>query len=116
MIDVDIEGLKPGMILEHAVKNHQGVLLLEAGARVTKKNIRIFKSWGVDKITVKGKVSRADGSAGQSAPRTNASDDIQLKEKFADVLDDPVMVEIYKAATRQLDRDSNNDESQNEHS
>ena len=116
MIHVGIEALKPGMVLEHSVKNHQGVLLLEAGARITKKNIRIFKSWGVDKITVKGRAARANGITGQPAPRTNASDDIQLKEKFADVLDDPVMVEIYKAATRQLNRDSNNDESQNEHS
>ena len=116
MIHVGIEALKPGMILEHRVKNHQGVLLLEAGARINKKNIRIFKSWGVDKISVKGGAARVNDSAGQPAPRTNASDDIQLKEKFADVLDDPVMVEIYKAATRQLNRDSNNDESQNEHS
>ena len=116
MIHVDIEALKPGMILEHPVKNHQGVLLLEAGARITKKNIRIFKSWGVDKITIKGEGSRANDSAGQPESQTMESDEMQLKEKFADVLDDPVMVEIYKAATRQLNRDSNHDESPNEHS
>jgi len=27
---------------------------------------------------------------------------MELKEKFCDVLDDPVMVEIYKAASNQL--------------
>jgi hypothetical protein len=54
MVRVDIEDLKPGMILEHAVKNNQGVLLLETGAKITKKNIRIFKSWGVTGVTVKG--------------------------------------------------------------
>jgi hypothetical protein len=36
---------------------------------------------------------------------------VNLKEKFADVLDDPVMVEIYNAARRQLKKDTQgNDE------
>ena len=116
MIHVDIEALKPGMILEHSVKNHQGVLLLEAGTRITKKNIRIFKSWGVEKITVKGGAARDNDSAGQPAPRTNESEEMKLKEKFVDVMDDPVMVEIFNAASRQLNNDLQNDESQNEHS
>ena len=30
-------------------------MLLEAGARITKKSIRIFKSWGVNEIAIKGK-------------------------------------------------------------
>ena len=105
MIRLGIEDLKPGMILEHPVKNHQGVLLLEAGAKITKKNIRIFKSWGVDEITVKGEMTRADDTSGQPEPRINESDEMQLKEKFADVLDDPVMVEIFNAASRQLNND-----------
>lgn len=112
MIFVGIEDLKPGMILERPVKNSQGVLLLEAGARITKKNIRILKSWGVTGVTIKGKVAPANDSAGPSASRIRASDDIQLKEKFAEVMDDPVMVEIYKAASKQLDLILNSDESQ----
>jgi hypothetical protein len=116
MIRVGIEELKPGMILERPVKNHQGILLLEAGAKITKKNIRIFKSWGVDEITVKGEVTRADDTPGQPEPRINESDEMQLKEKFADVLDDPVMVEILNAAIRQLNNDLQNNESNNEYS
>ena len=116
MKHVGIEELKPGMILEHPVKNHQGVLLLEAGARITKKNIRIFKSWGVTEVTVKGQVAREADSAGQPEPRINASEAMQLKEKFTDVLDDPVMVEIFNAASRQLYKDLANDESKDGHS
>ena len=108
MVRVDIEDLKPGMILEQAVKNNQGVRLLDAGARITKKNIRIFKSWGVTDITVKGREIRANGTSGQPEPRIKESEEMHLKEKFADVLDDPVMVEIYKAASRQLNHDSRN--------
>ncbi|MEJ2286632.1 MAG: hypothetical protein P8X85_23915 [Desulfobacterales bacterium] len=111
MIVIGIDDLKPGMILELPVKNSQGVLLLEAGARITKKNIRIFKSWGVTGVTIKGKVAPATDSAGPAASGLKAFDQIQLKEKFADVMDDPVMVEVYKAAAKQLDRILNSDES-----
>ena len=115
MIRVGIEELKPGMILDRPVNNHQGVLLLEAGAKVTKKNIRIFKSWGVNEVTVKGEVSRATDSAGRPELRINESDEILLKKKFADVLDDPVMDEIYNAASRQLNKELQNNENDNEH-
>jgi hypothetical protein len=116
MIRVGIEELKPGMILERRVKNHQGILLLEAGAKITKKNIRIFKSWGVDEITVKGEVTHVDDTPGKPESRINESDEMQLKKKFADVLDDPVMVEIFNAASRQLNNDLQNNESNDEHS
>jgi hypothetical protein len=106
MIDVGIEDLKPGMILERPVKTHQGILLLEAGARISKKNIRIFKSWGVSEVSVKGEVARVSDGTGQLAPPINESDEMQLKEKFTDVWDDPVMVEIFYAACRQLNRNS----------
>ena len=116
MKHVGIEDLKPGAILEQPVKNHQGVLLLEAGVRITKKNIRIFKSWGVTEVTVKGQVPRETDSAGQPEPRINASEEMQLKEKFTDVLDDPVMVEIFNAASRELYKDLVKDESKDGHS
>ncbi|MEE4263398.1 MAG: hypothetical protein V2I56_11950, partial [Desulfobacteraceae bacterium] len=79
MVRVDIEDIKPGMILEHPVKNNQGVLLLEAGAKITKKNIRIFKSWGVTAVTVKGRETRANGTSGQPQPRIKESDEVNLK-------------------------------------
>ena len=115
MIRVGIEDLKPGMILDRPVKNHQGILLLEAGTRISKKNIRIFKSWGVTDVTVKGEVGRATDSAEQPELRINESDEMQLKKKFADVLDDPVMVEIFNAASRQLNKELQNNESNDEH-
>jgi hypothetical protein len=114
MIHAGIEELKAGMILAHAVKNNQGVLLLEAGAKITKKNIRIFKSWGVTRVAVKGGEARANGTAGQPQPQIKESDEMLLKEKFADVLDDPVMVEIFNSASRQLHKDLLNSENSDE--
>ena len=116
MMYVGIEDLKSGMVLDRPVKNSQGVLLLEAGTRITKKNIRIFKSWGVTGVTIKGEPTPTADSAGQPVSPLDESVDVHLKEKFAEVLDDPVMVAIYEAAIQQLSLTENSDESPDEHS
>ncbi|MBT8366728.1 MAG: hypothetical protein KJP23_18715 [Deltaproteobacteria bacterium] len=102
MISLNIEDLKPGMILTQPVRNHQGVLLLEAGAKITKKNIRIFKSWGVSEIVIKGDPGKSEDRTKDPEIRVEESLEMQLKERFSDVLDDPVMVEIFNAARKQL--------------
>ena len=116
MINLNIEDIKPGMILTQPVRNRQGVLLLEAGAKVSKKNIRIFKSWGILEVSIKGNPAEAEGPTGDTEIRVKESIEKQLKEKFCDVLDDPVMVEIFNAAGKQLIRDFPNSESENEQS
>ena len=115
MITLNIDDIKHGMILAHPVRNHQGVLLLEAGARVSKKNIRIFKSWGVLEVSVKGIVAETQDRIEDTELRVKASIEKELKEKFCDVLDDPVMVEIFNAASKQLTRDFQKNEGVNEH-
>ena len=116
MINLNIDDIKPGMILARPVHNPQGVLLLEAGARISKKNIRIFKSWGVLEVTIKGKMSEAGGHTGDTEFRVKESVEKELKEKFSDVLDDPVMAEIFNAASKLLMRDLQNDGNDYEHS
>ena len=105
MLNLAVEDLKPGMILARPVRNLQGVLLLEAGTRITQKNIRIFKSWGVNEVTIRGQRAHSrspSAEIGQADPETVEK---RLKEKFSDVLDDPVMVVIYNAAKNQLTRE-----------
>jgi hypothetical protein len=114
MINLSIDEIKPGMILARPVRNPQGVLLLEAGARITKKNIRIFKSWGVIEAAIEGKVAEAQGRTGDTELRVKESVEKQLREKFSDVLDDPVMVAIFNAAGKLLMRDIPNNGSDNE--
>ena len=102
MLNLAIEDLKPGMILARPVRNLQGVLLLEAGARITKKNIRIFKSWGVNEVVIQGRRSHARRLSAEAAIADQETIVKQLKDKFSDVLDDPVMVVIYNAAKSRL--------------
>lgn len=93
-----VDDLKPGMILAKPVYNHQELLLLDAGAKIKGKNIRMFKSWGVSTVWVRGD-SRddEDGDLGFEDQAREAIE-MQLKAKFADVLDDPIMLEIMRAA------------------
>ena len=105
MIRVNIIDLKPGMVLAQSVQNHQGVLLLDAGAKITKKNIRIFKSWGVIEVSVGGELNELKTAVQTPVAEVKDSVEKELKAKFSDVLDDPVMVEIFNAASKQLMKD-----------
>ncbi len=102
MLTLNIDEIKPGMVLAHPVYNGHGVLLLESGARITKKNIRIFKSWGVPQVAVKGGSGSAESEDESGVTDVKISIENRLRKKFSDVLDDPVMAEILKAASRQL--------------
>lgn len=100
-----VEDLKPGMVLAKAVYNHQELLLLESGVKIKEKNIRMFKSWGVSTVWVRGEsLDDADGDLGFEDQARQAIE-VTLKEKFADVLDDPIMLEIMRAASNVLSRD-----------
>ena len=105
MIRVNILDLKTGMVLAQPVRNHQGVLLLDAGTKITKKNIRIFKSWGVSEVTVNGELKELKTVDETQVAGEKNSIELALEEKFSDVMDDPVMVEIFKAARKQLKRE-----------
>ena len=116
MIFVGIDDLKLGMILELPVKNSQGILLLEAGARITKKNIRIFKSWGVIEVSVKWELDELKAAGETPVAGVKDTVEMELKAKFSNVLDDPVMVEIFNAACKLLVKDLQKNEHEKENS
>ena len=92
------------MILAKPVYNHQELLLLEAGVKITEKNIRMFKSWGVSKVWVKGESSDdAEGDMGFE-DQVREEMEMKLRERFADVLDDPIMLEIMRADSSVLSK------------
>jgi hypothetical protein len=105
VISLEINQLRPGMVLSEPVHNQSGLLLLEKDASLTKKRIWMLKTWGIEKVSIKGK-SKADGNKTRVAAELESVETIEkeLKAKFADVIDDPVMQEILKAAARQLQK------------
>ena len=113
MISLKLSELKPGMMLAKPVFNLQGVLLLDEGTELSEKNIWILKSWGVTQVWVEG-----EGEAEKN--RVELESDVkefiekELKDKFCEVLEDQVMVEIMRAATKLLQKRFLKKEEQNE--
>ena len=107
MIAHAVDEIKPGMILAKSVYNLQDLLLLEAGAKITEKNIRMVKSWGVTAVWVKGDSSDDNSKDMGSDAESREELEIELKEKFADVLDNPVMLEIMRATSNVLSKHLN---------
>jgi len=54
MAIVNIDYLKPGMILNSDVKDINGRLMLTAGTKLIEKHLYIFRAWGVTEADIKG--------------------------------------------------------------
>jgi hypothetical protein len=114
VIRLTIDELKPGMILARSVHNQQDLLLLEKDSALTKKRIWMLKTWGIDQVNIKGQ-PKSDGRTDFEAElETRETIKAELKAKFADVIDDPVMEEIMKAASRQLQQNLSGPDKENE--
>jgi hypothetical protein len=103
MITLSLGRLKQGMVLAEPVHNFQGVLLLDAGAELTDKNIQILKSWGVTKISVEGESKREKNGDAERGNEVRTDIEKELNKKFSDVLSDPVMMEIMRVAANVLE-------------
>ncbi len=56
---INLEDLKPDMLLADDVQALNGRVLLRSGSRITEKHIGIFKAWGVTEADISG-VSKDD--------------------------------------------------------
>ncbi|MEE9256565.1 MAG: hypothetical protein V3V56_05280, partial [bacterium] len=59
---INLDDLKPDMMLAAEVKARNGRTLLTAGTTLTAKHIGIFKTWGVTEADIQG-VSKEDAAA-----------------------------------------------------
>ena len=112
MAILNVNDLKPGMILTESVYNQQELLLLEKNTALTKKRIWILKTWGIMQVSVKGKAKEAGKTAIEIELESRATIEKELKAKFEDVINDPVMQEIMKAAGRQLLKNLNDQDAE----
>jgi len=101
---IDIDRVKPGMILDKPVHSPHGVLLLNEGTKITEKNIWVLKSWGVTEVSVEGKFKEEKNINDEPENRGENRVEKKLKEKFSQVLENKVMAEIMRVAGKQLER------------
>jgi len=114
MITLSLGKLKAGMILAEPAHNFQGVLLLDTGAKLSEKNIRILKSWGVTRVGVEGKDKEKKKKDDDVRNEARLAIEKSLVERFSNVLDDPVMMEIMRVAAKLLEKRSLMKEGQDE--
>ena len=105
MLTVDLEEYKPGMILAESVYSRQDVLLLKKGTELTERKVWILKSWGISKVLVEGEQFEDVNSDKSKESKAMETIRKELKEKFSDVLGDPVMEEIMNVACKQIEKD-----------
>ena len=104
MLVFNSDELKHGMILAKPVRNFQGVLLLNEGTKLSEKNIRMLKTWGVVDVWVEGGSHEDECREVELDSKVKESIERELKEKFFVVLEDEVMVEIMRVAGRLLEK------------
>ncbi len=95
---LNINDLKPGMVLDQPVRNRQGMILLDTGSKLAKKQIMILKAWGVTETSVRGfDRDRLEAAQIKTVPaEIRRSVEADLKPYFADFGHSDVMKEIYR--------------------
>ena len=78
---VNIENIKPGMVLANDVKNQNGIVLLGAGNEITPKHLKIFRMWGITEVDLK-----------------DAENDTIIAESMAEI--DPLILQKAKEEAR----------------
>lgn len=104
MIRIDLENAKPGMVLAKPVNNLQNMLLLRERVELSERNIHMLRSWGVSEIWIEGGLSFKGRDVAQDIDALQAAIDKELQNKFANVADHPLMMEIMRLAGKQIKR------------
>lgn len=104
MRTLSLSKLKPGMILAEPAHNFQGVLLLDSGAELSEKNIKVLKSWGVTRVCVEGKSEEKRGGDANAQNEARQAIEKKLNERFSDVPKNAVMMEIMRVAGKLMEK------------
>ncbi len=99
---LNINDLKPGMVLADDVTNKHDNVLLGKGNQLNEKHIGVLKAWGVTEVNVEGvdreQVDREEAEG--LPPEAVASVEQELKGSFPDFEDNPLMQEIYRVVKK----------------
>jgi len=96
---ISLAEIEPDMVLAADLKDHNGRFLLSKGTKLTAKNIRVFKMWGVIEADIDG-VSQNDvekNVLAQLEPAVVEAAEKQIRERFLLTdLANPVIQELYR--------------------
>jgi hypothetical protein len=94
---IHINKLKPGMVLDQEVRDINGRLLLNSQKEIQSSHIRIFKTWGVTEVNIRGDNGNRDTSTGPEDPQLIEKMKEKTKELFQHAdLEHPAIKEIFR--------------------
>jgi HD-like signal output (HDOD) protein len=94
---IHINKLKPGMVLDQEVRDINGRLLLKSQKEIQSSHIRIFKTWGVTEVNIRGNNGNRDTSTGPEDPQLVEKTTEKTRELFQHAdLEHPAIKEIFR--------------------
>ncbi len=107
MAILNLQDLKPGMVLAADAKHHSGRVLLAAGTELTEKHLKVFHTWGLTEADIDGvdpqqvaaeEYQEIDPAILQLAEQQN-------RERFRHTdLQHPAMAELFRLSIRNTAR------------
>lgn len=106
---INIEDVRPGMILGADVKDQNGRILLTSGHELTDRHVKIFKMWGVIEAEIQGvdREAIAEQSLADLDPAALELAEQKATELFrhADT-ENPVVKELFRLCTMRMVRET----------
>ena len=102
---IKIENTKSGMVLSSDVEDHRGSVLLGAGEKILRKNIRIFKMWGITEVDIRAIPADdvENGGIEQLEPSTPVDVKSQIQQFFQHTdLCHPAIKELVRIRMKRL--------------
>lgn len=103
MAILNLEDLKPGMVLAADAKHHSGRILLAAGVELTEKHLKVFHTWGLTEADIEGvdPAQLAEQAMEQLDPVVLAEAEQQMKARFRHTdLSHPAVAELFRLSLR----------------
>jgi hypothetical protein len=99
---INLEDLKPDMLLESDVIARNGRTILKAGNRIAEKHLDIFKAWGVTEANVHGitKDEAAAAAVEEIDPKTLQRAQLKSEARFRHAgTEHPLLKELLRVCT-----------------
>jgi len=94
---IHINKLKPGMVLAQEVKDINGRLLLKSQKEIQSSHIRIFKTWGITEVDIRGNNGSRETCTCPADPELVEKTEEKTRKLFCHTdLDHPAMKEIFR--------------------
>jgi hypothetical protein len=97
MVCLSVDDLKNGMVLSEDVLDINARLLISKGQKITPKQIRVLKIWGITEVDVVGEKDQTNTETPQADPEIIQEVKESTKEIFKNVdLKHPAIKEIFE--------------------